>query len=224
MYERFSDRARETMRQSNFYAQKLNHDYIGTEHLLMGLVLEGGGLASQFITKYISLDDLKSEIEKISKPSPEMITMGRLPQTPRLKKVIEYSMQYARNLNDNFVGTHHILMGLFKEKEGAAHLVFDEIFQDLSKVQNDFLDFLKGESNPHFCCLICDEPMSMWEGFAFQPNGGCEIQCISAFGSDHDDQQIRRGVICDSCVQKKMDSGRLQVGRFSKQEIEWVTK
>lgn len=126
MYERFSDRARKVMQLANQEAQALNHEYIGTEHMLLGLIKEGSGVAG-VVLKDLKVDAnaVAAEIKKLVQPGPEMVTMGKLPQTPRAKKVIELAMEQARILNHNHVGTEHLLLGLLKEKEGIAYQVLD---------------------------------------------------------------------------------------------------
>jgi len=94
MYERFTDRARKVMQLANQEAQRFNHEYIGTEHILLGLVKEGTGVAANVLKNLdIDLRKIRLEVEKIVQAGPDMVTMGKLPQTPRAKKVIEYSMR-----------------------------------------------------------------------------------------------------------------------------------
>jgi len=121
MYERFTDRTRRLMRLANQEAINLNHEYIGTEHILLGLVKEGSGNAATILrTCIVDLLAITNEIHKLIQRGPEMAQVGKLPQTPRAKKVIEYSMEESRNLNHNYVGTEHILLGLLREQEGVA--------------------------------------------------------------------------------------------------------
>jgi ATP-dependent Clp protease ATP-binding subunit ClpC len=121
MYERFTDRARKVMQLANQEAQRFNHEYIGTEHVLLGLIKEGSGVAANVLKNLdVDLRKIRLEVEKLVQSGPDMVTMGKLPQTPRAKKVIEYSMEEARNLNHNYVGTEHILLGLLREQEGVA--------------------------------------------------------------------------------------------------------
>src|SRR5262249_25243122 len=94
MYERFTDRARKVMQLANQEAQRFNHEYIGTEHILLGLVKEGSGVAANVLKNLdIDLRKIRLEVEKIVQSGPDMVTMGKLPQTPRAKKVIEYSIE-----------------------------------------------------------------------------------------------------------------------------------
>src|ERR1700754_5160625 len=138
MYERFTDRARKVMQLANQEAQRFNHEYIGTEHVLLGLIKEGSGVAANVLKNLdVDLRKIRLEVEKLVQSGPAMVTMGKLPQTPRAKKVIEYSMEEARNLNHNYVGTEHLLLGLLREHDGAAAellailgLKFDDVRQE----------------------------------------------------------------------------------------------
>ena len=143
MYERFTDRARKVMQLANQEAQRFNHEYIGTEHILLGLVKEGSGVAANVLKNLdVDLRKIRQEVEKLVQSGPEMVTMGKLPQTPRAKKVIEYSMEEARNLNHNYVGTEHILLGLLREQEGVAAQVLMNLGLKLEEVREEVLNLL----------------------------------------------------------------------------------
>src|ERR1051325_615431 len=143
MYERFTDRARKVMQLANQEAQRFNHEYIGTEHILLGLVKEGSGVAANVLKNLdVDLRKIRLEVEKLVQSGPEMVTMGKLPQTPRAKKVIEYSMEEARNLNHNYVGTEHILLGLLREQEGVAAQVLMNLGLKLEEVREEVLNLL----------------------------------------------------------------------------------
>lgn len=121
MYDRFSDCARKVMQLANQEAQRLNHNYIGTEHILLGLVKEGGGFASTVLKNLgVDLNRIRLEVDKLVQSGPEMVIMGNLPQTPQVKRVINYSMEEALKLEQDYVGTEHILLGLLREPEGLA--------------------------------------------------------------------------------------------------------
>lgn len=143
MYERFTDRARKVMQLANQEAQRFNHEYIGTEHVLLGLVKEGSGVAANVLKNLdVDLRKIRLEVEKLVQSGPEMVTIGKLPQTPRAKKVIEYSMEEARNLNHNYVGTEHILLGLLREQEGVAAQVLMNLGLKLDDVREEVLNLL----------------------------------------------------------------------------------
>src|SRR5690242_2791025 len=151
MYERFTDRARKVMQLANQEAQRLNHEYIGTEHILLGLVKEGSGVAANVLKNLdIDLRKIRLEVEKIVQHGPggEQVVMGRLPHTPRAKKVIDYSVEEARNLNHNYVGTEHLLLGLLREQEGVAAQVLMNLGLKLEDVREEVLNLL-GHNMPN---------------------------------------------------------------------------
>lgn len=131
------------MQLANQEAQRFNHEYIGTEHILLGLVKEGSGVAANVLKNLdVDLRKIRLEVEKLVQSGPEMVTIGKLPQTPRAKKVIEYSMEEARNLNHNYVGTEHILLGLLREQEGVAAQVLMNLGMKLEDVREEVLNLL----------------------------------------------------------------------------------
>jgi ATP-dependent Clp protease ATP-binding subunit ClpC len=143
MYERFTDRARKVMQLANQEAQRFNHEYVGTEHVLLGLVKEGSGVAANVLRNLdVDLRKIRNEVEKIVQAGPDMVTMGRLPQTPRAKKVIEYGIEEARNLGHNYVGTEHLLLGLLREQEGVAAQVLMNLNLKLEEVREEVLNLL----------------------------------------------------------------------------------
>jgi ATP-dependent Clp protease ATP-binding subunit ClpC len=151
MYERFTDRARKVMQLANQEAQRFNHEYIGTEHILLGLVKEGSGVAANVLKNLdIDLRKIRLEVEKIVQHGPggEQVVMGRLPHTPRAKKVIDYSVEEARNLNHNYVGTEHLLLGLLREQEGVAAQVLMNLGLKLEDVREEVLNLL-GHNMPN---------------------------------------------------------------------------
>jgi len=143
MFERFTDRARKVMALANQEAQRFNHEYIGTEHILLGLVKEGSGVGANVLKNLdVDLRKVRLEVEKLVKSGPDMVTMGRLPQTPRAKKVIEYAIEEARNLNHNYVGTEHLLLGLLREQDGVAAQVLMNLGLKLDEVREEVLNLL----------------------------------------------------------------------------------
>ena len=127
MFERFTDRARKVMALANQEAQRFNHEYIGTEHILLGLVKEGSGVAANVLKNLdVDLKKLRLEIEKLVKSGPDMVTMGKLQQTPRAKKVIEFAIEEARSLNHNYRGNRAHSAGVLRETEGIAAQVLIE--------------------------------------------------------------------------------------------------
>jgi ATP-dependent Clp protease ATP-binding subunit ClpA len=143
MYERFTDRARKVMQLAYDEAQRFNHEYIGTEHILLGLIKEGSGVAANVLKNLdVDLRKVRLEVERIVQSGPDMVTIGKLPQTPRAKKVLEYTMEEARNLNHNYVGTEHILLGLLREEEGVAAQVLMNVGLKRDDVRGEVLSLL----------------------------------------------------------------------------------
>ena len=128
---------------ANQEAQRFNHEYIGTEHILLGLVKEGSGVGATVLKNLdVDIKKLRFGVEKLVKSGPDMVTMGKLPQTPRAKKVIEYAIEEARSLNHNYVGTEHILLGLLRESEGIAAQVLMDLGLKLEDVRQEVLNLL----------------------------------------------------------------------------------
>ncbi len=150
MYERFTDRARKVMQLANQEAQRFNHEYIGTEHILLGLVKEGSGVAANVLKNLdVDLRKIRLEVEKLVQSGPDMVTMGKLPHTPRAKKAIEYAIEEARNLGHHYVGTEPLLLGLLREQEGVAAQVLMNLGLRLEEVRAEVLNLLgHGTTDP----------------------------------------------------------------------------
>ncbi|MGH7409927.1 MAG: ATP-dependent Clp protease ATP-binding subunit, partial [Candidatus Methylomirabilis sp.] len=124
MFERFTERARKVIILAREEAIRLGHNFVGTEHLLLGLIREGDGLAVAILKKLnVNISAVKAEIEKIVSAGSEFSPAGEIPFTPQAKKVLEYSISEARSLGHNYIGTEHLLLGLIREGEGIASLV-----------------------------------------------------------------------------------------------------
>src|SRR5436190_2189319 len=143
-YERFTDRARKVMQLARQEAQRFSHEYIGTEHILLGLVKEGSGVAANALKNLeVDLRTIRQEVERIVQPGPDGAAVtGGAPQTPRAKKVIEHAIEEARNLNHNYVGTEHLLLGLVREEEGVASQVLMNLGQKLADLREEVLNLL----------------------------------------------------------------------------------
>ncbi|MFH1046327.1 MAG: ATP-dependent Clp protease ATP-binding subunit [Candidatus Omnitrophota bacterium] len=149
MFNRFTERARKVIILAKEEAKRFNHDYIGTEHILLGLIREGEGVASAVLQNLnLSLDKIRLEIEKLVQPGPAATISGDIPFTPRAKRVIELSMEEARTLGHNYIGTEHLLLGLLHEGEGVAAQVLIGLGLDLNKVRNEVMELL-GQGIPN---------------------------------------------------------------------------
>jgi ATP-dependent Clp protease ATP-binding subunit ClpC len=143
MYERFTDRARKVMKLANDEASRFHHEYLGTEHILLGLVKEGSGVAAAVLKNLdADLARIRVEVEALVQRGPDIVTKTELPQTPRAKKVIEYAMEEARGLNHNYVGSEHLLLGLLREEESVAAQVLMNLGLKLEEVRAEVLGLL----------------------------------------------------------------------------------
>ena len=144
MFDRFTDRARRVIVLAQDEARMLNHNYIGTEHILLGLIHEGEGVAAKALESLgISLEAVREQVEEIIGQGQQAPT-GHIPFTPRAKKVLELSMREALQINHPYIGTEHILLGLIHEGEGVAAQVLIKLGADLNRVRNQVLQLLSG--------------------------------------------------------------------------------
>jgi len=144
MFERFTDRAKKVMSLANQEAQRLKSEYIGTEHVLLGLVKEGSGIGANVLRNLgADLRAIRTEVEKAAKQAGgHPVSMTKLPQTPKAKKVIEYAIEEARNLNHNYIGTEHLLLGLLRERQGKAVQALDALGIKIEQVRDEVLTLL----------------------------------------------------------------------------------
>jgi ATP-dependent Clp protease ATP-binding subunit ClpC len=150
MFNRFTERSRKVIILAKEEARRFNHDYIGTEHVLLGLIREGEGVAAAVLQKLgISLENIRLEVEKLVQPGPTTQIIGDIPFTPRAKKALELAAEEARALNHNYIGTEHLLLGLIREGEGIASQVLLNLGLDLNTVRNEVMELL-GSALPGF--------------------------------------------------------------------------
>src|SRR5271166_2329542 len=145
MFERFTDRARRVVVLAQEEARMLNHNYIGTEHILLGLIHEGEGVAAKSLESLgISREGVRSQVEEIIGQGQQAPSSGHIPFTPRAKKVLELSLREALQLGHNYIGTEHILLGLIREGEGVAAQVLVRLGADLNRVRQQVIQLLHG--------------------------------------------------------------------------------
>ncbi|RNL62245.1 ATP-dependent Clp protease ATP-binding subunit [Nocardioides marmoriginsengisoli] len=144
MFERFTDRARRVVVLAQEEARMLSHNYIGTEHILLGLIHEGDGIAAKALESLgISLEGVRAQVEEIIGQG-QQAPSGHIPFTPRAKKVLELSLREALQLGHNYIGTEHILLGLIREGEGVAAQVLQKLGADLNRVRQQVIQLLSG--------------------------------------------------------------------------------
>ena len=192
VFERFTDRARRVVVLSQEEARRLNHNYIGTEHLLLGLVHEGEGVAAQVLERlHISLAGVRAEVEEIIGRGGQAPS-GHIPFTPRAKKVLEYALRDALQLGHNYIGTEHILLGLIREGEGVGAQVLARLGADLGHVREQVIEVLGGDpveqaGSSKFTVIA---PASC--SFCATPSPECGTLFVGS----------RDALICEHCVRK----------------------
>ncbi len=143
MFERFTDRARKVMALANQEAQRLTNQYIGTEHILLGLIKEGTGVGANVLKNLgVDLAACREEVEKLTGPGSGRVTMGKLARSTRAKKVIEYALEESKSLGHNYVGTEHLLLGLLRDKEASAAQALANMGLKLEEVRQEVLELL----------------------------------------------------------------------------------
>jgi ATP-dependent Clp protease ATP-binding subunit ClpC len=148
MSNRFTERAQRVILIAQEEAKRLNHDYVGTEHLLLGLIALGEGVAAQVLANLgVDLRRVRAEIEKIVGTGDNVMLLGEIPFTPRAKKVLELAVEEAQNMGHNYVGTEHLLLGLIREEEGVAARVLENLGVRLDVVREEVISLL-GEGQP----------------------------------------------------------------------------
>jgi ATP-dependent Clp protease ATP-binding subunit ClpC len=176
MFDRFTERARKVMGLARQEAQRFGHDYIGTEHILLGLVQEGSGVAAQVLKNLdVEMKKIRLEVEKIVKNGTNTVTMGQLPFTPRAKKVLELALEEAQNLGHNYIGTEHLLLGLIRENEGIAAQVLMNLNVKLEEVREEVLELLGAD--------VTNTPNEEEEE-GESPTGKSKTPALDAFGRD----------------------------------------
>jgi ATP-dependent Clp protease ATP-binding subunit ClpC len=148
MFERFTERARQVVVLAQAEAKAFKHNYIGTEHLLLGLLREEEGLAARVLESLdIELDEVRAQVVRIVGEGDEVVA-GQIPFTPRAKKILEWSLREALELGHNYIGTEHVLLGLMRENEGVAVEVLNGFAADAEKVRSEILRLLSGPGRP----------------------------------------------------------------------------
>ena len=157
MFERFTDRARRVVVLAQEEARMLNHNYIGTEHILLGLIHEGEGLAAKALESLgIGLDAVRQHVEEIIGRGQQALS-GHVPFTPRAKKVLELSLREALQLGHNYIGTEHILLGLIREGDGVAAQVMVRLGADLNRVRQQVLRLMAQSKEPRLAPRPAEE-------------------------------------------------------------------
>jgi ATP-dependent Clp protease ATP-binding subunit ClpA len=143
MFETFTDRGRKVMALANQEAQGFNHEYVGSEHILLGLVREDSGVAASiFKNRAIDSQKIRAETEKLIRAGPDMVTIGKLPLTPHAKRVIECAIEEARAFGHTYIGTEHLLLGILRDAGGAGAKVLQTLGLNLDSARKEIVSLV----------------------------------------------------------------------------------
>jgi ATP-dependent Clp protease ATP-binding subunit ClpA len=200
MYERFTDHARKVMALANSNARRFGHEYVGTEHILLGLVEEGQGVAAN-VLKNLGLDlrKLRQEVEVIVQGGPRIeVVLRTFPLTPRAKKIIEYAREESLKLGHSYVGSEHLLLGTLREQDGVAAQVLLNLGLTLQGVRNEVLNLLgQNPTSPVGTSPQIKLPkseMEKMEASMMFTGDDAEEKMRHLFGPGHIDQFVRQAV------------------------------
>lgn len=160
MFDQFTDRARRVMQLANQEAQRFNHEYIGTEHILIGLVKEGAGVGFMVLNRLrLDIGKIRRSVEEFTQPGPNRVVFGKLPQCPIATKALNFAIEEANNLHHNYVGTEHILLGLLRDQECVASMALRSLGVDIDIVRREILNVIGfiTKSEPPIC-----DPLKGW--------------------------------------------------------------
>ncbi len=209
MFDRLTERARKILQIARQEAQRMNHDYIGSEHILLGLLIENTGVGARILKELgISLKQARIEIEKLVPQGPQTFTTGgQIPFSPRAKRIMELAEEEANNLNHDYIGTEHILLALLREQDGVAYQVLSNMGVNIGKVRDEIIEMLSSSDvppPPHFQ----EDPSQFEEDISDKTKKvRTKTPALDAFGKD----------LTDLASEKKLDP---VIGR--KREIERV--
>jgi ATP-dependent Clp protease ATP-binding subunit ClpC len=173
VFERFTERARQVIVLAQDEARELKHNYIGTEHILLGLLREEEGLAARVLESlHVTVEEVRAQVERVVGRGDE-ITTGQIPFTPRAKKVLELALREAMALGHNYIGTEHVLLGVVRENSGVASRILLDFEADAETIRNEIIRMLSGPKRPGYeSDLEQEERAGRGRGTAYGPRVG----------------------------------------------------
>ena len=212
-FDRFTERARKVLNLAQEEAQRFQHNYIGTEHLLLGLVREGEGVAAKVLSNLgVELNRVRSAVESIIGRG-DRVVLGEIGLTPRAKKVIELAVDEARRLNHHYIGTEHLLLGLLREGEGIAAGVLESLGLSLQEVRAQTMQVLNEHKQPVRSCSFCGKQQDQVQRLIAGPGNVCVCdECVAAFSKAPEEPQEEKEQRCSFCGKKQGQVQHLTLG------------
>jgi hypothetical protein len=212
-FDRFTERTRTVMQFAQEEAQRLQHNSIGTEHLLLGLLREREGVAGKVLTSLgVDLDQMRQAVEGIVGRGEHLVS-GEIHLTPRAKKVVELAVDEARRLHHHFLGTEHLLLGLLREGQGIGARVLESFGLSLQEVRAHVIQVLKEQRKPALVCSFCRKEQDQVQRLIAGP-GEVSIcdQCVAALSRGPKAPQDEQGVRCSFCGKHQQRVSYLAIG------------
>ena len=212
-FDRFTERARTVMQLAQEEAQRLQHNYIGTEHLLLGLLREREGVAGKVLTSMgVDLDQARQAVEGIVGRGEHLVS-GEIHLTPRAKKVVELAVDEARRLHHHFLGTEHLLLGMLREGQGIGAGVLESFGLSLQEVRAHIIQVLKEQRKPALVCSFCRKQQDQVQRLIAGP-GEVSIcdECVAALSHSPQFPQEEQGLRCSFCGKHQRQVPYLAIG------------
>ncbi len=212
-FDRFTERARHVMQLAQEEAQRLHHNYIGTEHLLLGLLREGEGVAGNVLTGLgVDLERARRAVEGVVGRGDQTVS-GEMGLTPRAKKVIELAVDEARRLHHSYLGTEHLLLGLLREGEGIGAGVLKSFGLSLQEVRAHIIQVLKEQRKPVLVCSFCGKEQDQVQRLIAGPGGVyvCD-ECVAALSRGSEAPSEEQGLRCSFCGKHQQQVPYLAIG------------
>jgi len=212
-FDRFTERARTVMQFAQEEAQRLQHNYIGTEHLLLGLLREREGVAGKVLTSMgVDLDQARQAVEGIVDRG-DHLGSGEIRLTPRAKKVVELAVDEARRLHHSYLGTEHLLLGLLREGQGIGAGVLKSFGLSLQEVLANVIQVLNEQGKPKLVCSFCGKQQDQVQRLVAGP-GEVSIcdECVAALSRGSEAPQEEQGVRCSFCGKHQQQVSYLAIG------------
>jgi DNA-directed RNA polymerase subunit RPC12/RpoP len=213
-FDKFTERARRVLQFAQEEAQRFQHNYIGTEHLLLGLIREGEGVAAKVLVESgIDLEKVRRAVEDIIGQGDRPV-YGEVGLTPRAKKVVELAVDEARRLNHHYVGTEHLLLGLLREGEGIGAGVLESSGLKLEEVRASVLRVLNEQKRPMHVCSFCEKRRDQVQRLIAGPGPNVYVcdECVARLSLSADEPIEDRGLRCSFCGKKQRQVQWLATG------------
>lgn len=212
-FDRFTKRARTVMQLAQEEAQRLQHNSIGTEHLLLGLLRERESVAGKVLTGLgVDLDLARQAIEGIVDRGDHLVS-GEIHLTPRAKKVVELAVDEARRLHEHFLGTEHLLLGLLREGQGRGARVLESFGLSLQEVRTHIIQILKEQRKPALVCSFCRRQQDQVQRLIAGPGEVCICgECVAALSRGPEAPQEEQEVCCSFCGKYQWQIPHLAIG------------